>query len=61
MHDATTENGIQIKYTSLSAVMNERVRRHWAATEALALGHGGVATVCRATGLSRNTIAAGDT
>ena len=59
MHDATTGNGIQIKYTLLSSLMNERVRRHWAATEALALGHGGVATVSRATGLSRNTIAAG--
>lgn len=59
MHDATTENGIQTKYDSLARLMNERMRRHWAATEALALGHGGVATVSRATGLSRNTITSG--
>lgn len=59
MHDTTIEDGIRTKYNSLAPVMNERVRRHWAATEALALGHGGVATVSRATGLARNTIAAG--
>jgi hypothetical protein len=39
--------------------MDERVRRLWAATEALALGYGGVTAVARATGLARNTIAAG--
>jgi len=59
MHDATTENGIQRKYQSLEPVMNERVRRQWAATEATALGRGGIATVARATGLARNTIVAG--
>lgn len=59
MHDAATENGIQKKYLSLEPVMNERVRRQWAATEATALGRGGIATVARATGLARNTIVAG--
>jgi len=39
--------------------MDERMRRQWAATEALALGWGGVTAVSVATGLSRNTIDAG--
>ena len=59
MHDATTENGIRQKFQALKPVMNERVRRQWAAAEATALGRGGVATVARATGLARNTIVAG--
>ena len=59
MHDATIENGIQQKYLSLEPVMNECVRRRWAAAEATALGRGGIATVARATGLARNTIVAG--
>ena len=59
MHDAATENGIRLKFHSLNPVMNERVRRQWAAVEATALGRGGIATVARATGLARNTIVAG--
>ena len=39
--------------------MDERRRRQWAATEANALGWGGVALVARATGLARNTVAHG--
>jgi len=39
--------------------MDERMRRHWAATEAMELGWSGVTCVARATGLSRTTIAAG--
>src|SRR5262245_43536646 len=39
--------------------MDERLRRRWAATEALALGHGGITAVAAATGLARNTIHAG--
>ena len=35
------------------------MRRQWAATEALALGWGGVSTVAVATGLARNTVLAG--
>jgi len=35
------------------------MRRHWAATEARALGWGGVTSVSTATGLARNTILAG--
>jgi hypothetical protein len=39
--------------------MDERSRRIWAATEARALGWGGISRVAEATGLARNTIAAG--
>ena len=56
---AAVEDGIRQKFGRLRASMNERVRRHWAAAEAMALGHGGVAAVARATGLSRNTVVAG--
>ncbi len=40
-------------------MMNERVRRQWAAAEAMSVGWGGVTLVAAATGLARNTIAAG--
>jgi hypothetical protein len=59
MQDAAVVEGIRVKYLALSPVMDERVRRHWAATEALALGWGGISAVAVATGLARNTIAAG--
>jgi hypothetical protein len=36
--------------------LTEQCRRLWAATEALAIGRGGVAVVCNATGISRATI-----
>jgi hypothetical protein len=39
--------------------MNERVRRHWAAAEAMVLARGGISVVSRATGMSRNTIRVG--
>jgi hypothetical protein len=59
MQDATAVERIRQKYLSLSPVMNERVRRQWAAAEAGAAGWGGVSLVASATGLARNTIAAG--
>ncbi len=59
MHDAAAIEGIRSKYSSLSPVMDERLRRQWAATEALIIGWGGVSLVSKATGLARNTIAAG--
>ncbi len=37
------------KYESLVPVFNERMRRLWAATEARALGRGGITQVARAT------------
>lgn len=39
--------------------MDERVARHWAATEAIAIGHGGVALVARATGMAPRRIGLG--
>jgi len=39
--------------------MDEKLRRLWAATEAMKSGRGAIAVLCRATGMSRNTIKAG--
>jgi hypothetical protein len=39
--------------------MDERSRRLWAATEARAIGWGGVSQLSEAIGMARNTIAAG--
>src|SRR5438105_8414512 len=50
---------IQQKFNALAPIMDERVRRRWAACEAQRLGRGGIAAVARATGLSRTTIQAG--
>jgi transposase len=47
------------KYRVLRTVLNERTRRLWAGTEALAWGRGGIAAVMRVTGLSRNTVVRG--
>ena len=51
-----TIDTVESKYKILSAVLNERQRRLWAASEAKVLGRGGVSWVSRATGLSRTTI-----
>lgn len=59
MQDAAVVERIRVKYLALSPVMDERMRRHWAATEAMALGWGGISAVAVATGLARNTVAAG--
>ena len=50
---------VREKYDRLSQGMNERLKRRWAACEALALGRGGISAVCEATGLSRTTIRKG--
>ena len=47
------------KYEALRGVMDEQLRRLWAASEARALGYGGVSIVARAVGLTRPTITAG--
>lgn len=49
-------NTLRTKFTALAPLLTERSRRLWAATEARALGHGGIALVERATGVSRSTI-----
>lgn len=50
---------IRRKYTALAPLLNERTRRCWAATEAQALGYGGVSIVADALGIARGTIPAG--
>src|ERR1700761_6647122 len=50
---------IRQKFELLEPVMTERMRRQWAASEALALPRGGMTLVAQATGLSRTTIWAG--
>ena len=50
---------VRAKYKQLRHVMDERVTRLWAATEAEALGYGGIATVVQATGISKSRIRAG--
>ena len=50
---------LRSKYRALAAVFTERTRRLWAATEARAIGHGGIALVEQATGISRSTIQRG--
>jgi hypothetical protein len=59
MNTTVTVASLREKYKLLSATMTERMRRHWAAAEALALPRGGLALVAEATGLSRTTITAG--
>src|SRR5437763_8644546 len=59
MQDATVIDRIRFKFHSLDAVLDERSRRQWAATEARDYGYGGVTAVAAATGLARDTIAAG--
>ena len=59
MISRTQEQAIKAKYEVLKAELDERARRLWAATEALSLGHGGVATVARVTGLAESTVRLG--
>jgi hypothetical protein len=47
------------KHSALAPIMDERLHRLWAASEALALGWGGITLVAQVTGLSQNTIRAG--
>jgi len=59
MKNVTLTEQLQQKYRSLNPIMDERMRRQWAATEALSIGWGGVTAVALATGMSRNTVDAG--
>lgn len=59
MQDAIAIHLIETKYRLLLPRMDERMRRHWAASEARAYGWGGVAAVAQATGLSPTTIRKG--
>ena len=50
---------LRSKFVVLRPVLDERARRLWAATEARAIGRGGIARVAEATGMSRGTVRAG--
>ena len=50
---------LRSKFVVLRPVLDERARRLWAATEARAIGRGGIARVVEATGMSRGTVRAG--
>jgi transposase len=56
MSNAALIAAVQKKFQLLRPLMNERMRRHWAASEALTLPRGGLSAVAQATGLSRTTI-----
>lgn len=58
MPDTTLVNGIYQKWIALVDDLDERARRRWAGTEAIAIafGRGGIAIVAEATGLSDRTV-----
>ena len=56
---AEIEAQVRERFRRLQGDLSERARRLFVASEALALGRGGIALVMRATGMARNTIAAG--
>ncbi len=56
MPDATLVDGLRSKYDALVDDLDERGRRRWAATEAIAIGRGGIVAVATATGLSDRTV-----
>ena len=55
----TSKSVIQKKYQKINHCLDEKSRRLWCASEALAIKEGGVAMVHAATGVSRPTIYAG--
>jgi hypothetical protein len=59
MQDASSIERIAARYAALGALMDERMRRQWAAAEARSYGWGGVRAVSHATGMARNTIVRG--
>jgi len=59
MKNSLIEEQVKSKFISLRPLMNEYLRRRWAAVEATTIGYGGISIVARATGLSRNTIVKG--
>jgi hypothetical protein len=50
---------VGLKYDRLAPLMNEKLRRRWAACEAMSMGRGGIVAVSRETGISRTTIRKG--
>ncbi len=50
---------LRAKYLTLADDLSERARRLWAATEAMAIGYGGISLVVRATGVNESTVLRG--
>jgi hypothetical protein len=50
---------IQNKFQILNFAIDERTRRLWGATEAVAIGWGGISIVSKATGLAHTTLRRG--
>jgi Rhodopirellula transposase DDE domain len=59
MQDAAAVERIALRFRDLSPLMDERMRRQWAASEAAAHGWGGIQAVSQATGMSPTTIRRG--
>ena len=59
MPDANVVEWIRDKFVGLADSLDERGRRRWAAVEARSLGHGGIAAVAEAIGMSDRTIRTG--
>lgn len=59
MDSAQSLQQIKSRFRSLAPLMDERMRRQWAASEAQTYGWGGLSAVSVATGMSRNTIRKG--
>ena len=56
MPDEIVVQWVRDKYEPLKRLLNERLRRLWAAAEARSMGRGGVAAVMAATGMSSATV-----
>lgn len=54
-----TKEQIRTQYRLIRSSLDERGRREWAASEAIALGYGGIALVHRGTGIVPSTIGKG--
>ena len=61
MRNVSAIRQIKSKYRRLAPMMDERMRRQWAASEAEAYGWGGVSAVSKAIGMSRVTVEKGST
>src|SRR5215204_3648593 len=56
-----TEAALEAMFAVLAPHLDERQRRLLAGAQASALGHGGIAAVARASGMSRSTVRSGTT
>src|SRR5262245_39956883 len=54
-----TEQALAAKFSTLLPHLDERIQRLYLGSEARSLGHGGIAAVARAAGVSRQTVVAG--